>query len=285
MISQAFYPHQSGLDANTLGTFLPKRAARSTPDKARRKLAEITQYTRHTQGRQAGAALEEVMAAISAMPHRAFDLSYPGPASALAGARDRGSTLVRQDRARLSKPTPSQRVSARGRGSVAVRSSIDDIPDEIPEELIPDALKGLVLNEDGDLVDTKTGKVLNEFGATRFDVAVRAMRGEYDPIGASTEHEEGQIMDTITQFPTDYTFQVSGRKEDLGQDSALNDLCSVIGHACGCEISRETQVEIKERGSSGKFLSVWVTCRVYSAFMVNETLRQVKEDERVMMAC
>tara|TARA_B100001758_G_C18403166_1_gene610301 strand:+ start:147 stop:653 length:507 start_codon:yes stop_codon:yes gene_type:complete len=168
---------------------------------------------------------------------------------------------------------------------VAVRSSIDDIPDEIPEELIPDALKGLVLNEDGDLVDTKTGKVLNEFGATRFDVAVRAMRGEYDPIGASTEHEEGQIMDTITQFPTDYTFQVSGRKEDLGQDSALNDLCSVIGHACGCEISRETQVEIKERGSSGKFLSVWVTCRVYSAFMVNETLRQVKEDERVMMAC
>ena len=115
------------------------------------------------------------MAAISAMPHRAFDLSYPGPASALAGARDRGSTLVRQDRARLSKPTPSQRVSAGGRGSVAVRSSIDDIPDEIPEELIPDALKGLVLNEDGDLVDTKTGKVLNEFGATCFDVAVRAI--------------------------------------------------------------------------------------------------------------
>ena len=28
---------------------------------------------------------------------------------------------------------------------------------------------------------------------------------------------------------------------------------------------------------------MWVTCRVYSAFMVNETLRQVKEDERVMM--
>jgi hypothetical protein len=74
---------------------------------------------------------------------------------------------------------------------VAVRSSIDDIPDEIPAELIPDTLKDLVLNDDGDLVDTKTGKVLNEFGATRFDVAVRAMRGEYDPIGTSTEHEEG----------------------------------------------------------------------------------------------
>lgn len=29
--------------------------------------------------------------------------------------------------------------------------------------------------------DTRTGKVVNEFGATRFDVAVRAMRGEFDP--------------------------------------------------------------------------------------------------------
>ena len=164
-----------------------------------------------------------------------------------------------------------------------MRSSIDDIPDEIPAELIPDTLKDLVLNDDGDLVDTKTGKVLNEFGATRFDVAVRAMRGEYDPIGTSTEHEEGQILDTLTQFPTEYTFQVSGRKELIGQDSALDDLCDIIGHVCGCEISRENQVEIKERGSSGKFLSVWVTCTVFSVFMVNEVLRQVKEDERLRL--
>lgn len=40
---------------------------------------------------------------------------------------------------------------------------------------------GLVISEEGDLVDTKTGKVINEFGATRFDVAVRALRGELDP--------------------------------------------------------------------------------------------------------
>jgi hypothetical protein len=38
-----------------------------------------------------------------------------------------------------------------------------------------------VISEEGDLVDTKTGKVINEFGATRFDVAVRALRGELDP--------------------------------------------------------------------------------------------------------
>ena len=232
------------------------------------------------------------MAAICAMTHRTVDLSCAGSAATLAGARDRGSSLAAGLRHRARGqgnwgkiPSQSPRLSVRGRGSVAMRSSIDDIPDEIPPELIPDTLKDLVLNDDGDLVDTKTGKVLNEFGATRFDVAVRAMRGEYDPIGTSTEHEEGQILDTLTQFPTEYTFQVSGRKELIGQDEALDDLCDIIGHVCGCEISRENQVEIKERGSSGKFLSVWVTCTVFSVFMVNEVLRQVKEDERVMMAC
>lgn len=30
-------------------------------------------------------------------------------------------------------------------------------------------------------MDATTGKVINEFGATRFDVAVRALRGELDP--------------------------------------------------------------------------------------------------------
>jgi len=269
------------------GSFCAAIFQLSSPSSDGRQLAESEIHV--TSG---SAPRLHVMAAICAMTHRTVDLSCAGSAATLAGARDRGSSLAAglRHRARgqgnCKIPTSqSPRLSVRGRGSVAVRSSIDDIPDEIPPELIPDTLKDLVLNDDGDLVDTKTGKVLNEFGATRFDVAVRAMRGEYDPIGTSTEHEEGQILDTLTQFPTEYTFQVSGRKELIGQDKALDDLCDIIGHVCGCEISRENQVEIKERGSSGKFLSVWVTCTVFSVFMVNEVLRQVKEDERVMMAC
>lgn len=39
----------------------------------------------------------------------------------------------------------------------------------------------LSISEDGFLIDNKTGKVINEFGATRFDVAVRAMRDELSP--------------------------------------------------------------------------------------------------------
>lgn len=40
---------------------------------------------------------------------------------------------------------------------------------------------GLSINDQGLLIDEKSGKVINEFGATRFDVAVTAMRGMLDP--------------------------------------------------------------------------------------------------------
>ena len=53
------------------------------------------------------------------------------------------------------------------------------------------AAAGLTLDENGELVDKKTGKVLNEFGATRWDVAVRAMRGD---IGGKFTGEEVGLL-------------------------------------------------------------------------------------------
>ena len=42
------------------------------------------------------------------------------------------------------------------------------------ESEMPPELEGLCISEDGQyLIDSKTGKQVNEFGATRFDVAVR----------------------------------------------------------------------------------------------------------------
>ena len=40
----------------------------------------------------------------------------------------------------------------------------------------------LQISHDGkELIDCKTGRAINEFGATRFDVAVHALRGDFDP--------------------------------------------------------------------------------------------------------
>ena len=217
-----------------------------------------------------------------------------------------------------------RRVDRRGReraGTTARRAAGDDDDDtdaRIPDD-IPDALKDLVLNDDGDLVDTKTGQVLNDLGATRFDVAVRAMRGEYDPPGASTEKDGGQIFDTLTQFPTSYTFQYSGKASSLSEED-IDDIVKVrrrfvylrarpprfsdahtfasavarvspsrlaspsqniIGKTCECDVGDDA-VEVKNRGSSGKFVSVWVTCVVHSAEMVTEVLTKLGEDDRVM---
>lgn len=146
----------------------------------------------------------------------------------------------------------------------------------------PEWAKDLALDANGELVDTKTGKALNDFGATRFDVAVRAMRGEYDPPGVSTEKEEGQIYDTLTQFPSRYTFQASGRKADLDEDGIVA-VSQIVLEVCGSTVE-DADVKIKPRGSGGKFLSLWVTCTVHSAADVSAALAALKADKRVMTA-
>ena len=169
------------------------------------------------------------------------------------------------------------------RGSL--RTVLRAVPDgdstaSAPDDDTPEWAKDLAIDENGDLIDTKTGKALNEFGATRFDVAVRAMRGEYDPPGVSTEMEQGQIYDTLTQFPTSYTFQASGKTSQLDEDGVAH-VAGLIMEVCGCG-AEETKIEIKPRGSGGKFVSLWVTCTVHSATMVSEALAAVKADARVM---
>lgn len=111
----------------------------------------------------------------------------------------------------------------------------------------------------------------------------RALRGEYDPPGVSTENEQGQLYDTITQFPCEYTFQAAGKSAEL-TESAIAEIKHQIGQICGCNIT-PSQLKIKERGSSGKFISVWVTCTVHSSNMVQEVLRELKVKKEIMMIC
>ena len=80
---------------------------------------------------------------------------------------------------------------------------------------------GLKWNDDyTELLDVKTGKPLDDFEelqrkqqkASRFDIAVRAMRGEFTKARGKTEGEVyGEIMDTLTRYPIVYTFQASAK--------------------------------------------------------------------------
>jgi len=67
----------------------------------------------------------------------------------------------------------------------------------------PPGLEGLRLDDNGSLVEEKTGKALNALGATRFDVAVRAMRGEMtrhlDPGEDREDATSGKIAESLVR--------------------------------------------------------------------------------------
>ncbi|GLC37165.1 hypothetical protein PLESTB_000987000 [Pleodorina starrii] len=109
-------------------------------------------------------------------------------------------------------PAPTLRVVSR-RASSQQPSESDAGPSTSNTDDLPPELQGLQINEDGFLIDTKTGKVINEMGATRFDVAVRALRGELDPPEwvENSERTPGVILSALYQFPRSYLFQVVGR--------------------------------------------------------------------------
>jgi len=67
-------------------------------------------------------------------------------------------------------------------------------------------------------------------------------------------------------------------------ENVVDDIKQRVGRICACEIV-PAQVEIKSRGSSGKYLSVWITCTVHSGEMVQAVLRELGADDKVMMVC
>ena len=152
--------------------------------------------------------------------------------------------------------------------------------DEDVEEGARDLLE---LNDDGDLVDEK-GKVINEFGATRFDVAVRAIRGEFDPSPDvdNTEDNTGIILGSLIQFPCDYDFQVVGKMEAGDQPAFARDIVDAISKTLGLEepIPPEN-ITLKKRGTS--YLSIKVTARVQAPEKVQEVFDVIEKDDRVVM--
>jgi putative lipoic acid-binding regulatory protein len=168
-----------------------------------------------------------------------------------------------------------------GRVSIRARAEpSDDGEDEDEAAYTPEWAKDLIIDERGDLVDATTGKPLNEFGATRFDLYVRALRGEYDVRHETTEKMNGEIYESIAQFPSKYTFQVSCRASDAADEAFKAWIVNTIAGDAG---EAKCEVEVRPRGT--KFASIWITCFVFSAREVNAIIDELKEDERVKMCC
>ena len=175
---------------------------------------------------------------------------------------------------------------------------------------MPEELRGLRIADCGDLVDER-GNVVNEFGATRFDIAVRygalrtqtiahsqsaglgglshlaqsvdrrAMRGEFGGGGAEdTEaHSEGKILGALVNtWPAPYSFQFVGSDPD---GTLTRDVCNAVG-----EVLEQTvlpaEVEAKPR-LGGKYLSICITTRVRAPELVGQVFRRLEGDPRIRM--
>lgn len=228
-----------------------------------------------------------------------------GPTAAGSASSDDGASVSSGGRfLRYNKDLPLRHHSPENAEHLA--------PGELPERL-----RDLSLNDDGLLVDGR-GQVVNGLGATRFDVAVAALRGDLDPKPweDNTERAPGVIMQSLVQFPCAYTFQVVGASAKAtgssGNGSSGTDSSSSSGSAAAAAadddaaltarhadfvadvaatVSRMAEVSPLPDGSvvvtprlKGKFVSVKVTVTVRAAEVILAIADELKRDARVKMA-
>jgi putative lipoic acid-binding regulatory protein len=142
----------------------------------------------------------------------------------------------------------------------------------------------LRLTSDGLLVDEKTGEVINEYGATRFDVAVRAIRGEFDPPRGveNTERNTGVLLDSLIQWPSTYDFQFVVKPSETDAASSLaEELRKVVETVCQADVSRDS-ITCKER-MGGKYLSITVPALVREPGLIQQVFSALEDDERMVM--
>lgn len=133
---------------------------------------------------------------------------------------------------------------------------------------------------------TASEQVINDFGATRFDVAVRALRGEFDPPPdvANTERSVGVLLDSLVQWPIEYQFQLVVRNEAQEKDrceALVEEYRRLVERVCATPIKLDT-CSWKLR-KAGKYLSICIPASVVSQEIISDVFEALKGDHRVLM--
>lgn len=146
---------------------------------------------------------------------------------------------------------------------------------------LPAELQGLYVNDEGLLVDEKTGQVVNEYGATRFDVAVRALRGDFDPPEgtANTDREQGLLLSSLVQFPHLHTFNAVAK--GVNRDAFASRVVGIIARQCQVPPD-DVKSKVSDR-MGGKYVSVAATCMVRAPEIVHAVLAEIGSVESVVM--
>lgn len=132
-------------------------------------------------------------------------------------------------------------------------------------------------------MDEKTGEVINEYGATRFDVAVRALRGDFDPPPGveNTERTPGVLLDSLVQWPTVYEFKFVVRSDDMPAEAVVEELRARVEAVCQWAIASDACSARERKG--GKYLSICIPVTVRAPDIIQRVLDSFADDERILM--
>ena len=240
-----------------------------------------------------------MFALINASGIRPTTLTLPSTSSSSSSTvRQRRERIVSFPRHLSSKQRRRRRVSAAPNDDTSREEEEEEEEEEqqnVQQIDIRDdaalAKIGLKWNDDyTELLDVKTGKPLDDFEemqrkqqeASRFDIAVRAMRGEFTKARGKTEGEVyGEIMDTLTNYPIVYTFQASAKvSEEHDVLRVRQQIKETVENRCNREA---IEVEIKPRGKN--FHSFWVKISVSDSSEVSECIDLLKNLDDVVTCC
>lgn len=140
----------------------------------------------------------------------------------------------------------------------------------------------LKITDQGLLIDEKTGEVINEYGATRFDIKMAALNGQFQPPPSvqDTERSTGLILDSLMHWPATYDFQFVLKTAQGEATSSpaeiLEEMRVLVGRICSKEI--EVSVcSVKER-KGGKYVSVTVPAVVNGPEVIQRVFDTLEED-------
>ncbi|GAQ84029.1 hypothetical protein KFL_001730220 [Klebsormidium nitens] len=122
-------------------------------------------------------------------------------------------------------------------------------------------------------------------GGSRFDVAVRAMKGDFDPPKASEDTEKRSLLEALVQFPSFYTFSIVGKVETTSKAPGkvfTKDTLETVERICGTKLATG-HYSVREK-AGGKYISMRITTLVQSADLVKATYDELLKDPRVIMA-
>ncbi len=136
------------------------------------------------------------------------------------------------------------------------------------------------ITENGLLIDEKTGEIINEYGATRFDIKMAALNGQFQPSPSvqDTERSTGLILDSLMHWPATYDFQfVLKAQENQKPEEILEEMRALVSKIAEKDIDVAV-CGVKER-KGGKYVSVTVPVMVNGPETIQSVFDTLENDE------